>query len=131
MPAVQLYPTHLRLTCTPSPLYPHSSFTCIQCRYHPFPYTLSASHLYTLFLLPHSPTHVCEHISQTRPTCEFAPSPLYPHCSLFIHIRCAHTLPTLTLHSITLHSLYSLNTHSHCIHSSGTSSHIPLLHTLS
>ena len=106
---LQLYliHSHLCLTCTPSPLYLHSSFTRIQCRYHPLPlHTLSASHLCTLS--SPSPTHVCECISQTRPTCECTPSPLYPHCSSFIHIRCAHTLPTLTLHSVTLHSLTAL-----------------------
>ena len=119
---VQLY---LRLTCTPSLLYPHSSFTCV-------PYTLT-SHTYTFPLIPTLFIHLCTlhtYVSHVHPPSYThtlhslvylthlrltrTPSLLYPHSSftcvpytLTSHTYTLPLIPTLFIHLCTLHTYVS------------------------
>ena len=116
---LQLYLAHLRLTCTPSPLYPHSSFMCIQCRYHPLPlHTLPASHFFFPLTHPHTCVNASPKLGLHVNVHPIVPTLLLIHT----HMMCAyppHSLSTPSTHSLTSFQWHFL--------SHSTSSHVLLM----
>ena len=111
--SVQLYPTHLHLTCTPSPLYlPLHSCAC-NVDITPFPYTHCLPHTCAYFFFPLTHPHMCVnaspklglHVNVHPPLCTH----IAPHS--YTYDVCIPSPPSLSTPSLSTLSLHSFQSH--------------------